>query len=253
MAGVDEAGRGACAGPLVVGAVILPRGRRGRIEGLTDSKLLTPLRRERLYDEIISRAVAWSVLVIPSHDIDRIGVHRCNIAGMRRAVAQLSVRPGYVLSDGFRVPGFAVPTLAVPKGDQAVACIAAASVLAKVTRDRLMCELHERYPAYGFDEHKGYVTRGHSMTLRTYGPCPEHRFSFVNVADAAARSAAHAGRVPVASTGGDRRGTAAADVVVAEVDDLVAAEAGAAGTEGMPGDHEDMDQGVLTSGEGARS
>lgn len=186
VAGVDEAGRGACAGPLVIGAAILPRGRRGRIDGLTDSKLLTPRRREEIYAEVVDRATAWAALIIPSHDVDRTGLHKCNIAGMRRALARLEVRPAYVLVDGFRVPGLGVPSLAVPKGDQVAACVAAASVVAKVTRDRLMAELHERYPMYGFVDHKGYVTPGHAKALVDHGPCPEHRFSFVNVAGAVA-------------------------------------------------------------------
>ncbi|WP_019634836.1 ribonuclease HII [Actinomadura atramentaria] len=181
VAGVDEAGRGACAGPLVVGAAILPVGRAGVIDGLTDSKLLTPARREEIYGEVVRRAVAWSAVVIPCHDVDRIGLHRCNITGMRRALAALDTRPDYVLSDGFRVPGLDVPGLPVIKGDRAAACVAAASVIAKVTRDRLMVELHERYPDYGFDVHKGYVTRAHSAALDAHGPCPEHRFSYVNV------------------------------------------------------------------------
>ncbi|WP_030164328.1 ribonuclease HII [Spirillospora albida] len=180
VAGVDEAGRGACAGPLVIGAVIL-HGGRGRIEGLTDSKLLTPARREALYAEITERARAWSVVVVPCHDIDRIGLHRCNITGMRRALAALAERPAYVLSDGFPVPGLEVPGLAMIKGDQVAACVAAASIVAKVTRDRIMTELHERYPEYGFDVHKGYVTKTHGAALDTYGPCAEHRFSYVNV------------------------------------------------------------------------
>lgn len=182
VAGVDEAGRGACAGPLVVGAAILPPGRRGWIEGLTDSKLLNPRRREEIYAEIVARADAWTAVVIPRHDIDRIGLHRCNIAGMRRALAVLETRPSYVLIDGFRVPGLDVPGLAVPKGDRTAACVAAASVIAKVTRDRMMTELHELYPKYGFADHKGYVTREHSAALAIHGPCPEHRLSFVNVA-----------------------------------------------------------------------
>jgi ribonuclease HII len=188
VAGVDEAGRGACAGPLVVGAVILPAGRRGRIEGLADSKLLTPRRREEIYGEVVARAEAWSAVIIPCHDIDRIGLHRCNIAGMRRAVAALETRPAYVLSDGFPVPGLDVPGLPMPKGDQVAACIAAASVIAKVTRDRLMAELHERYPEYGFDVHKGYITREHTAALTAHGPCLEHRLSFENVARAASRA-----------------------------------------------------------------
>jgi len=182
VAGVDEAGRGACAGPLVVGAAILPPGRRGQIDGLADSKLLTPRQRERIYEEITVKALAWTAVIIPCHDLDKIGLHRCNIAGMRRALARLEVRPDYVLSDGFRVPGLDVPALNVPKGDRVAACVAAASVIAKVTRDRIMVALHDDHPAYGFNVHKGYITREHTAALAEHGPCPEHRFSFVNVA-----------------------------------------------------------------------
>ncbi|GLY84104.1 hypothetical protein Airi02_020330 [Actinoallomurus iriomotensis] len=185
VAGVDEAGRGACAGPLVVAAVVLAPGRRGRLEGLADSKLLTAARRERLYAEITETAPAWSALVIPQEEIDQIGLHRCNIAGMRRALAGLTMVPGYVLTDGFRVPGLVAPGLPVPKGDRVAACVAAASIVAKVTRDRIMIDLHERYPEYGFAVHKGYVTRAHTAALRAHGPCPEHRRSFINVARAA--------------------------------------------------------------------
>lgn len=185
VAGVDEAGRGACAGPLVVGAVVLAPERRGRLEGLADSKLLTAPRRERLYAEITESATAWSALIVSREEIDRIGLHRCNIAGMRRALAGLDIVPGYVLTDGFRVPGLVVPGLPVPKGDRVAACVAAASIVAKVTRDRIMKDLDSRYPAYGFGVHKGYVTKAHSEALREHGPCAEHRLSFVNVARAA--------------------------------------------------------------------
>jgi ribonuclease HII len=193
VAGVDEAGRGACAGPLVVAAVVLAPERRRRIEGLADSKLLSAARREHLYAEITATAPAWSALIVSREDIDRIGLHRCNIAGMRRALAGLSVVPGYVLTDGFRVPGLGTPGLPVPKGDRVAACVAAASIVAKVTRDRIMAELHERYPAYGFGVHKGYVTRAHTAALEEHGPCPEHRLSFVNVARVMAGAA---GQVP---------------------------------------------------------
>ncbi|WP_308103281.1 ribonuclease HII [Actinocorallia sp. API 0066] len=177
VAGVDEAGRGACAGPLVVAAVILDG---LRVPGLADSKLLTAARREALYEEITARAV-WSALVISTAEVDRTGVHASNVTGMRRALKALPTPPSYVLSDGFGVPGLEVPSLRVIKGDRAVACIAAASVVAKVTRDRIMEGLHEVYPAYGFDEHKGYGTPEHMAALTAHGPCPEHRFSFVNV------------------------------------------------------------------------
>jgi ribonuclease HII len=185
VAGVDEAGRGACAGPLVVAAVVLGQGRRGRLDGLADSKLLTASRRERLYAEITETAPAWCALVIEREEIDRIGLHRCNIAGMRRALAGLNMVPGYVLTDGFRVPGLVTPALPMPKGDRVAACVAAASIVAKVTRDRIMTDLHERYPEYGFAVHKGYVTRSHTAALSEHGPCPEHRRSFINVARAA--------------------------------------------------------------------
>jgi ribonuclease HII len=181
VAGADEAGRGACAGPLVVAAVVLPPGARGQVPGLADSKLLTPLARERVYAQVVRRAAAWSAVVIPPQEIDRIGLHVANITGMRRALAQLSVTPSYVLTDGFPVPGLDVPGLAVWKGDRVAACIAAASVVAKVTRDRLMVALHEQFPAYEFATHKGYCTPEHQAALLANGPCPEHRFTYVNV------------------------------------------------------------------------
>ena len=143
VAGADEAGRGACAGPLVAAAAILPHGRRGEIDGLNDSKLLTAAARERIYAEVVERALAYAVVVIPPGDIDALGLHVCNVAAMRRALASLSERPDYVLTDGFRVDGLGVAGLAVWKGDQVAACVAAASVLAKVTRDRIMRDLTE--------------------------------------------------------------------------------------------------------------
>jgi ribonuclease HII len=182
VAGADEAGRGACAGPLVVAAVVLPTGRRGQVPGLADSKLLTPTARERVYDEVVRRAVSWSVVVVPAVEVDRIGLHVCNVEGMRRALARLSVTPAYVLTDGFPIRGVPAPGLAVWKGDRVSASIAAASVVAKVTRDRIMAQLHERWPSYDFLGHKGYVTPVHNAALDRHGPCAEHRFSYVNVA-----------------------------------------------------------------------
>ncbi|MDQ3324474.1 MAG: ribonuclease HII [Actinomycetota bacterium] len=181
VAGVDEAGRGACAGPLVAAAAILPDGRRGVIPGLADSKLLTPARRERCYREIVERATCWSVVVLPAADCDVLGMHVANVEALRRALARLVVRPAYVLTDGFGVDGLGVPGLSVWKGDRVAACIAAASVIAKVTRDRIMIDLHESFPAYGFDVHKGYVTQAHQRELAVHGPCSEHRRRFVNV------------------------------------------------------------------------
>jgi ribonuclease HII len=181
VAGVDEAGRGACAGPLVVAACVLRPADAKRLDGLTDSKLLSPVVREEFYEAIVRRAEQYSVIVIPPTEVDRRGVHVANVEGMRRAVAHLAEPPGYVLTDGFPVRGFGRPALAVQKGDQVAACVAAASVLAKVTRDRLMVELHEQYPQYGFAEHKGYCTPVHDAALVDHGPSPVHRYSFVNV------------------------------------------------------------------------
>jgi ribonuclease HII len=184
VAGADEAGRGACAGPLVIGAVVLAPGRPGRsskVPGLADSKLLTPLARERVYKQVVARAAAWSVVIIPASEVDRIGLHKANIEGMRRAVAGLGVRPAYVLTDGFAVAGVGAPALGVWKGDRVAACIAAASVIAKVTRDRLMVAMHDDFPSYGFAAHKGYITPEHQSALAEHGPCAQHRRSFINV------------------------------------------------------------------------
>lgn len=184
IAGADEAGRGACAGPLVAAACVLPAGRRGRVPGLADSKLLTPATRAEVYEEVVARALTWSVVAIPVPDLDARGMHVTNIEALRRSVWVLDPGPDYVLTDGFPVSGLAQPTLAVWKGDRVAACVAAASVLAKVTRDRMMLDLHERFPQYGFDEHKGYITDAHSAALDRHGPCSEHRMRFVNVARA---------------------------------------------------------------------
>ncbi|MCA0146555.1 ribonuclease HII [Blastococcus sp. LR1] len=184
IAGADEAGRGACAGPLVAAACILPAGKRGRVPGLADSKLLTAAARDQAYEEIVARAVSWSVVVLPVEDLDERGMHVTNIEALRRAVSMLDPGPDYVLTDGFPVPGLARPGLAVWKGDRVAACVAAASVLAKVTRDRMMLELHEQWPEYDFAVHKGYITEAHTAALERHGPCPQHRMRFVNVRSA---------------------------------------------------------------------
>jgi ribonuclease HII len=181
VAGADEAGRGACAGPLVVAAVVLPAGKRGEVPGLADSKLLTEKARERAYTEVLRRALAWSVVVVTPQDVDRSGLHVMNIRAMRQAVSRLDPCPSYVLTDGFPIVGMPAPSLAVWKGDQVAACVAAASVVAKVTRDRMMRDLHDRFPVYDFAQHKGYSTPEHMAALTTHGPCEEHRFSYVNV------------------------------------------------------------------------
>lgn len=181
VAGVDEVGRGACAGPLVVAACVLGPGRSESLAGLDDSKKLTEQAREKLFSVIRRCALAYHVVFISSGEVDRRGVHAANIEGMRRAVAGLSVRPGYVLSDGLRIPGLPMPSLPVIDGDATAACIAAASVLAKVSRDRWMIALDAHHPGYGFAEHKGYCTPGHSEALSRLGPCPQHRHSFITV------------------------------------------------------------------------
>lgn len=181
VAGADEAGRGACAGPLVVAAVVLPLERRREVDDLADSKLLTRATRERVMERIQRVARAVSVVVVSSVEVDRHGVHKANLEAMRRAVARLDVRPGYVLTDGFAVAGIAAPGLGVWKGDRVSANVAAASVVAKVTRDEMLRRLDEQYPGYGFAEHKGYSTPEHQAALERLGPCPEHRLSYANV------------------------------------------------------------------------
>ena len=180
VAGVDEAGRGACAGPLVVAAVLLPPS--ARIDELDDSKLLTEAARERVFERLRRVRADIATVAYGSDEIDRRGINPCNFEGMRAAVARLASRPGYVLTDGFPVAGMPADSLGVVKGDRTAACVAAAGVVAKVTRDRLMAELDGRYPHYGFAEHKGYGTPAHAAALSERGPCEQHRMSYANVA-----------------------------------------------------------------------
>jgi ribonuclease HII len=182
VAGADEAGRGACAGPLVAGAAILSDAKSKQITGLRDSKLLTAAQRERCYDQIVDKAIAWSVVAIEPEECDRLGMHVANVEALRRALLRLDVPPTYVLTDGFSVDGLGVPGLSIWKGDRVAACVAAASVLAKVTRDRMMAELDEVYPEYEFAVHKGYCTPLHQEHLDRLGPTPVHRMRFDNVA-----------------------------------------------------------------------
>jgi ribonuclease HII len=179
VAGVDEAGRGPLAGPVVAAAVILDE--LQPIRGLADSKALTAKRRERLFDEIRARALCCSVAQASALEIDRLNILQATMLAMRRAVEGLRLLPQRVVVDGNRVPVLPMPVAAVVKGDAKVAAISAASILAKVTRDRLCAELHERFPAYGFDGHKGYPTAAHLAALRAHGPCPEHRRSYAPV------------------------------------------------------------------------
>lgn len=181
IAGADEAGRGACAGPLVAGAVILSAGAAGHIDGLADSKLLSPAQRERAYQRIVDQAESWAVVSLEADECDRLGMHQANLTALRRAIAGLDPQPDFALTDGFAVDGLGSPSLAMWKGDRVVACIAAASVIAKVTRDRIMAEWHERYPEYDLNIHKGYCTALHQERLDAHGPSAIHRQCFENV------------------------------------------------------------------------
>lgn len=189
VAGADEAGRGACAGPLVAGAVILDDRAARRIDGLNDSKLLTAASRERLYDQITAKAVAWSVVAIEPAECDLLGMHEADLQGLRRALLRLDVEPAFALTDGFPVAGLGFPGLALWKGDQVAACVAAASIIAKVTRDRIMDAYDHTYPGYGFAIHKGYSTADHQNRLDELGPCRIHRMRYENVRRAHARVA----------------------------------------------------------------
>lgn len=181
VAGVDEAGRGCCAGPLVVAACVLGDRLHPELADLDDSKKLSLATRERLFEVVMRRAVATSVVLIDAERIDERGIHRCNLEGMRRAVAGLDPVPGFVLTDGFAVDGLGCQSTAVIGGDAVAASIAAASVLAKVTRDRIMVDLDERYPGYGFASHKGYGTARHARAIEELGPSDIHRMSYANV------------------------------------------------------------------------
>lgn len=182
IAGVDEAGRGACAGPLVIASVILKDLNSPKLSMLKDSKELTEKERETLFPIIHEEALSISVINVSPEIIDKRGVHAANLDGMRRAVQSLSVAPNYVLTDGYAIEGMVTPSLAIWKGDQVAPSISAASIIAKVTRDRIMIELEERYPGYGFAKHKGYVTASHTKSLETLGVSEIHRKSYANVA-----------------------------------------------------------------------
>lgn len=177
VCGVDEAGRGPLAGPVCAGACILPR--ELEIPGLNDSKKLSEKKREALFDVITREAIACAVCLVDEKVIDEINILQATFRAMRGAVAGLSVRPDFCLVDGNRDPGLGIPTETVVKGDARCATIAAASILAKVTRDRFMLEQDRLYPQYGFAVHKGYGTKAHYAALAEYGPCPIHRMTFL--------------------------------------------------------------------------
>ena len=186
IAGVDEAGRGPLAGPVVAAAVILDDLKP--IKGLADSKQLTAKRREKLYDEIRAKALCCSIAQASVEEIDRLNILNATMLAMQRAVQGLRLKPAKVLVDGNRLPPLDVLAEAIVSGDALVPAISAASILAKVTRDRLLDELDQRHPAYGFAKHKGYGTAQHLQALMAHGPLPEHRRSFAPVARAAAAS-----------------------------------------------------------------
>jgi ribonuclease HII len=176
VAGIDEAGRGPLAGPVAVGCVVLPGDIR--FPGLDDSKKMTAKAREQIYERIVAEAKAWSVAVIDHLDIDELGIHGAVMKGMRQAVEKLAIRPDVALVDGKSLPGLDCRERAIVDGDALCLSIAAASVIAKVTRDRIMVELDSRYPGYGFAGHKGYACGEHIEAIRKLGPSDIHRFSF---------------------------------------------------------------------------
>ncbi len=179
VAGVDEAGRGALAGPMVAAAVVLSEG--FDTDGIRDSKQLTALQRESAFERIVEHALAYTICRVEPAVIDHRGLHRCNIALLRRAVRALDPVPDYALTDGFPVPRMPCPSLSIKKGDAVTVSVAAASILAKVTRDRIMVRLHKRYPAFGFDRNKGYGSAEHLAAIADLGPTPVHRLSFQGV------------------------------------------------------------------------
>ena len=181
VAGVDEAGRGACAGPLVIAAVMFRDPLDQALSEVRDSKELSPKKREELFEVIIDQSTQYSIIEISPQEIDEIGLHRSNLDGMRRAISALGVEPQYVLTDGYEIEGLGTPSLAVWKGDQVALSISAASILAKVYRDRLMEKLDSNFPGYGLANHKGYITRAHEKALIDLGVSPIHRRSYANI------------------------------------------------------------------------
>jgi len=179
IAGVDESGRGSGAAEVYAGAVILNPERH--IEGLADSKKLTRKKRELLSEEIRMHALSWCVATASTEEVERLNVLQASLLAMKRAVEGLSVRPDRVYIDGNHTPKLNIPAIAIVRGDETVPAISAASIIAKVARDLAMCEYHQRYPDYGFDIHKGYLTRLHMEALLRYGPCPIHRKTYAPV------------------------------------------------------------------------
>ena len=171
------------AGPLVIASVILKDPQSDSLSEIRDSKELTPAKRERLFDVVIAESSSYSIIEVSVDEIDSLGLHKCNIEGMRRAINALKIEPEYVLTDGYAIPGLITPNLAVWKGDQVAISISAASILAKVFRDRIMIELDKKYPGYGLAGHKGYITKTHTDAIKELGVLSIHRKSFSNIAE----------------------------------------------------------------------
>jgi len=178
IAGVDEAGRGPLAGPVIAAAVILPEKEKEMIEGIKDSKKLTEKRREILYEEITKKALCWSVGIVDEKTIDRINILNATLLAMRIAISKLSIKPEVLLIDALRIPEVDIPQESIIKGDNLSVSIAAASIIAKVTRDRIMYKYHEKFPIYNFNSNKGYGTAQHIEAIRKYGLSPIHRLTF---------------------------------------------------------------------------
>jgi ribonuclease HII len=166
----------------VIAAVVLADPFAPELAQVRDSKDVSEAEREKLFDLVTNKALAVSVIIVPAAEVDQRGVHAANLDGMRRAVQGLAITPSYILTDGYAIEGLATPNVAVWKGDQVVTCISAASIIAKVTRDRIMRELEREFPQYSFAKHKGYITKAHTEALQANGPCIEHRRSFANIA-----------------------------------------------------------------------
>jgi len=181
IAGVDEAGRGPCAGPLVIAAIILKDRTSKELARVRDSKVLSAKVRDELFDVIHHEALSCSIIEISPQEIDAMGLHKSNLEGMRRAVESLTLTPEYVLTDGYAIEGLTIPNVGIWKGDQVAISISAASIIAKVHRDRVMVDYDAQYPGYGFAQHKGYITAAHSLALKNMGPCVIHRRSFANI------------------------------------------------------------------------
>ncbi len=181
IAGVDEAGRGPCAGPLVVAAVILKEIFHKDNNQIQDSKKIRENQREPIYQYILENCLSYQILVISNDDIDKNGLQNSNIGGMKKVASELSIKPEHVIFDGYKIEDFELPSDGIWQGDQSCISVAAASILAKVTRDKIMIEMDQKYPGYGFAKHKGYSAPAHMQAIAKLGLTPIHRKSFANI------------------------------------------------------------------------